>query len=420
MQFDQHQMNAVSRLKSGSILVGGTGSGKSRTALVYYFTKECGGSLELSNRGTYSPMKQPRDLYIITTAAKRDKMEWEQELIPFMLKKGQNKSVNVIIDSWNNIKKYTNACGAFFIFDEQRVVGSGAWAKSFIQISKKNHWILLSATPGDTWSDYIPVFIANGFYKNRTEFVRRHIVYSRFTDYPKIERYLEVGRLERLRSIILIDMKVEKRTTPHRVIVPVNYDEEKYNVIIKDRWNFYEDKPVENASQYTYLSRKVVNSSEDRKEKIKDILKENPKAIIFYSFDYELDILREIAKEMNIYCAEWNGHKHMPVPTYDNWVYLVQYNSGSEGWECISTNVIIFYSLSHSYRMTHQAAGRIDRRNTSYSDLYYYYLKSQAGIDVSIMRCLNSKKDFNESRFFLENTAFAKNTLPLIGEEGVE
>ena len=408
MQFDDHQFNAMNQLKTGSILVGGTGSGKSRTALAYYYIRECGGSLIFNQKGTWSEMTKPRDLYIITTAAKRDKLEWEQEMIPFILYKDKDKTVNhvnVVVDSWNNIQKYVNVCSAFFIFDEQRVVGSGAWSKSFLQIAKKNDWILLSATPGDKWEDYIPVFIANGFYKNRTEFKRRHIVYSRYSNFPKVERYIEEGRLLRLKSLILVDMKVQKKTVPHRVIVPVEYDKEKYKVVIKDRWNPFDEEPIENASQFTYLSRKVVNSDRDRLEKVKEIVKENPKVIIFYNFDYELELLRELGKEMNVYTAEWNSHKHMPVPEYDNWLYLVQYNAGAEGWNCVTTNAIIFYSLSYSYRMTHQAAGRIDRRNTPYTDLYYYYLKSNASIDVSIMKCLLGKKDFNERRFYEEQTS---------------
>ena len=72
----------------------------------------------------------PKDLYIITTAKKRDTLEWEGELSPFLL--STNPDVNlyqnkVVIDSWNNISKYKDITDAFFIFDEQRVVGSGTW-----------------------------------------------------------------------------------------------------------------------------------------------------------------------------------------------------------------------------------------------------------------------------------------------------
>ena len=64
---------ALDRLNNGSILCGDTGSGKSLTALAYYFSKENGGSFE----DEYIPMKDPpQDLYIITTARKRDTLEW--------------------------------------------------------------------------------------------------------------------------------------------------------------------------------------------------------------------------------------------------------------------------------------------------------------------------------------------------------
>ena len=195
VQLDGNQLLALEQLKSGSILCGGVGSGKSRTSLAYFTVKECKGGLN------GEPMKDPKNLYIITTAKKRDSKEWEDEFPPFPF-----DEIDICIDSWNNIGKYADVKDSFFIFDEQRLVGSGAWVKAFLKISKSNHWILLSATPGDTWMDYIPVFIANGFYKNRTEFIRRHVVYSRFAKFPKVDHYVETGRLLRLRKSILVNM----------------------------------------------------------------------------------------------------------------------------------------------------------------------------------------------------------------------
>lgn len=394
MLFDSHQREAVKRLKSGSILVGGTGSGKSRTALVYFFSKECGGKII----DRYEDMKNPKPLYIITTAAKRDKKEWEEELKEFNIE-------NVTIDSWNNIKKYVDVKDSFFIFDEQRVVGSGAWSKSFIKISKSNNWILLSATPGDKWEDYVPVFIANGFYKNRTQFFNRHAVFSRYTDFPKIEKYIEEDHLEKLKASILIQMKVSRDTLPHRINIIFEYDKELYKMVTEKRWDFIEDKPIENASRYTQLQRRIVNSELRRVEKLKEIIQIHNKIIVFYNFDYERDLMIELFEKMKIPFGELNGHVHSEIPNSDSWVYIVQYNAGSEGWNCVETNAIIFYSLSYSYRMMHQAAGRIDRRNTPYKDLYYYYFQSKSSIDQAILKSLEKKKDFNEKKYYEKMTS---------------
>ena len=398
----EHQILAIEQLKSGSILCGGVGSGKSRASLAYFYTKECGGTLDINGKGKFSKMVNPKDLYIITTARKRDTLEWDKECLPFLLSRDSTKNeqnIKVVVDSWNNIQKYTNVCGAFFIFDEQRVVGSGAWVKAFWQIAKKNHWILLSATPGDTWMDYIPVFVANGFYKNRTEFLRRHVIFNRFTKYPKVDRYIEVDRLIKLRKSILVDMNYIRKTVRHDEYIVTSYNAKKYEEVFKDRWNVFEDKPIENASEMCSVARKIVNSDKSRIEATKDLIRQHPKIIIFYNFDYELDILRKIGKSMEIYTSEWNGHKHQPIPHSDNWIYLVQYAAGSEAWNCIETNAIIFYSQNYSYKVMEQSRGRIDRVNTPYSDLYYYHLVSEAPIDKSIRRCLSRKKTFNESRF---------------------
>ena len=393
-----YQMDAVNNMKNGCILNGGVGSGKSRTALYYYF-KEQGGSIN----SEYIPMKKPKDLYIITTARKRDTLEWEGELANFLMSTDQDKNElynnKIVVDSWNNIKKYADVKDAFFIFDEQRVVGYGAWTKSFLKIAKTNDWILLSATPGDTWTDYIPVFIANGFYRNKTEFCREHIVYSRFSKYPKIDRYVNTGRLIRLRNSILIDMDFSRQTIAHHEDVYVNYNINKYREATRTRWDPYKNEPIQQASGLCYVLRRIVNESDSRQVALMEILEKTPRAIIFYNFDYELDILLNLCLEEDVAVAQWNGHKHQPIPDTEKWIYLVQYTAGCEGWNCIKTDTIIFYSQNYSYKVMAQASGRIDRLNTPYTNLYYYHLKSRSGIDLAISKALSQKKQFNEVKW---------------------
>lgn len=391
---------------SGCILNGGVGSGKSRTALYYYFS-QFGGKMDPE----YVPMKNPCDLYIITTAMKRDKLEWDGELVPYLLSTDSETNHydnKVVIDSWNNIKKHVDVEGAFFIFDEQRVVGNGTWVKSFLKIAKSNRWILLSATPGDTWSDYIPVFLANGFYRNRTEFTREHIVYSRFSKYPKVDRYVNTGRLIRLRNKILVDMDFKRKTRSHHEDIFVDYDVQKYKNAGKLRWDPFKDEPIRDAGALCYIWRRIVNEDHSRQDALMDIVSKHDRVIIFYNFDYELEILRAICKLYSTQYerfgeefeyAEWNGHKHQEIPTTKRWLYLVQYTAGCEGWNSTKTDTIVFYSQNYSYKVMEQAAGRIDRLNTPYSDLWYYHLKSRAGIDLAISRALAQKRNFNEGRF---------------------
>lgn len=401
------QMEAVNKLRNGNILVGGVGSGKSRTGLAWWYFKECKGALPVNGIGKTISMKTPKDLFIITTPRKRDELEWEGELVPFRISpKGKHNphGVRVTIDSWNNIKKYINCKDAVFLFDEQRVVGYGTWARSFLKICKNNRWILLSATPGDKWDDYIPVFIANGFYKNKTEFLRKHAVFNRYAKYPKIDRFTEENILLGYRNRILVKMDVDRHTVRHDHIVWVDYNADLVKTTItRNRWNPYKNEPIQDVSQYCAVLKKAIFSDESRLEAVSKITLERDRTIIFYSFDFELENLRKLKGMWNkqgYSYAEWNGHLHQPIPDADRWIYLVQYTSGAEAWNCTKTDTIIFYSQNYSYRTMEQARGRIDRINTKYRDLHYYILKSHSGLDNQIAKALSRKKKFNEAKYF--------------------
>lgn len=391
MILSEHQLLAVEKLHTGSILVGGVGTGKSRTSLLYFYTKVLNGKV--------NPLKPPTywcDLYIITTARKRDTFEWDAECCWFKI---PNKHINVTIDSWNNIEKYKDIKDAFFIFDEQRVVGSGKWSQTFIKISKKNNWILLSATPGDTYMDYVPVLIANGYFKNRSEFIKNHVVYKPFMKYPVIDHFIGSAVLEKYISKILVIMSVQLDIKKHHINIKTQYDKKLYTDILKSRWNPWKEEPISDASGLSQALRRVVNSDISRIKETEKIIDKSFRCIIFYNFDYELDMLREMCENKKYIYAEWNGHKHQIIPDTDSWVYLVHYAAGSEGWNCTLTDTIIFYSQNHSYKMMTQAAGRTERMNTPFRNLFYYHLLSDAYIDKAIEKCLKNKKDFNEHHF---------------------
>lgn len=394
------QMDSIGRMRNGCILCGTVGSGKSRTSLFYYF-KENGGWIDEYGFEFMKP--KPQDLIIITTAQKRNLGEWEEELHHFRMsadpKKNPFYSHKIVIDSWNNIGKYQDITNAFFIFDEDRLTGKGAWVKAFLKIAKHNNWIVLSATPADVWMDFVPIFIANGFYKNRTEFNNRHVKFSRFAKYPKIDGYYNEETLCMYRDMILVDMDFQRKTTRHHEDIFCSYDIAKYRDTMRNRWDCYKNEPIMQASGLCYVLRRIVNSDESRQVALLELLDQHPKAIIFYSFDYELEILKSISYVEGTEIAEYNGHRHDPLPAGDRWVYLVNYASGNAGWNCTTTNCIIFYSQNYSYKIMEQSAGRVDRLNTPYRDLYYYHLRSRSGIDLAISRALKEKKKFNERKF---------------------
>lgn len=384
MELREHQIDAVNKLGNGKVLWGGVGSGKSATVLAYYMKNE-----------------QPKDIYVITTAKKRDSLDWDKEAAKFGIGRNRDATVagTITVDSWNNIGKYIDVEDAFFIFDEQRLVGHGVWVKSFIKIAKKNHWVLLSATPGDNWLDYAPIFIANGFYKNITEFKFKHVLYEPYSKYPKIRMYLDETRLAVLRNDILVEMPYEKHTERILNWMDVDYDKDLFKMVWEDRWNVYEGRPIKDIAELFRVMRKVVNSHPSRLELVKKLMKCHDKLIIFYNFNFELDLLRQLAFQTGVNVAEWNGHRKQPIPDSRKWVYLVQYVAGAEGWNCTETNAVILYSMTYSYKNFEQAQGRIDRLDTPFTDLYYYIFVSNSVIDRAIKQSLNSKHAFNERKF---------------------
>lgn len=405
IQLAPHQLEAIGKMHNGCILKGGVGSGKTRTSLAYFVQKEAKGSLRINGGGDMGKLECPKDIYVITTAKKRDSHDWEGEAHPFLISTDRETSINGIkltVDSWNNVGAYTEVKDAFFIFDEQRLVGSGAWVKAFLKVAKQNRWIMLSATPGDNWMDYIPVFVANGFYKNRTEFIHRHVVYSNFTKFPRVERYVETRHLEQLRQRIVVGMELVRHTTRHIYNVTVRHSEEAFNRVWKARWNIYEERPIRDVAELYRVGRKVVNSDTDRLGVVMQKLEKHKRLIVFYNFDYELEALRTLAQTLRIRVREWNGHKHQPLPEGDEWLYLCQYTAASEAWDCITTDAILFYSLNYSYKVFEQSVGRIDRMNTPYFDLYYYVLRSNTKIDTAIWKAIATKKNFNEKSLVKE------------------
>lgn len=392
-----HQIEALAKMKDGCILWGGVGSGKSRTALAYYALTE-----------------GHEDVYVITTAKKRDSIDWEREAVPFGIGKEREATLYGVltVDSWNNLHKYVDVENAFFIFDEQRLVGKGKWVKSFLKLAKNNRWIMLSATPGDNWMDYVPVFIANGFYRNRTMFKSEHVIYAPYVHYEKVERYVNVGKLVKFRNQILVHMPYDRETVRHPVTIWVDHSEEDMTRVAHGRWNIFDDEPIRDVSQLMHVMRRVANSDPQRIEKVRGLMRAHPRLIVFYNFNYELAMLRELQVHLieegsKTKYAEWNGHKHEEIPSSESWLYAVQYAAGAEGWNCTSTDAMCFYSLPYSYKHWEQAHGRIDRLNTEYTDLYYYTLRSKADIDHAIWRSLKSKRAFQPDHFDMTNAEFA-------------
>lgn len=398
-----HQEKALGEMHDRCVLRGGVGSGKTYTALVYYIRQEA-----------------PRDLVVITTARKRDELDWEADASQLGI--GRDVSVpgrgTITVDSWNNIHKYIDRKDCFFIFDEQRLVGQGVWVKSFLKIARYNRWIMLSATPADTWMDYIPLFVANGFYKNRTEFIRQHVIFSRWSKYPKVERFIGTATLAKRRNQVLVDMPFARHTVRNLETVWCEYNRDIYRQIWRDRWNPYENRPAKDIQEVFRLIRQLINSDPSRLTAVLEAIDSHPKLIVFYNFNYERTLIHGLVQSLtkfesrkipstsmstnpssSITMAEWSGHIHQSIPKTDRWLYIVQYAAGAEAWNCIETDAMLFYSLTYSGKVFEQCQGRIDRINTPFKDLHYYILRSEAPVETGIWDSLMNKKDFNEKDF---------------------
>lgn len=399
----QFQHECVQALRSGKVLAAGVGAGKSIMALYWYVTKCCTVRTSHNANGElFQIMPGSPDLVIITTAKKRDNHEWDDELYRYALHQGENSKkmgrVHVTIDSWNNITKYVDT-SAVFIFDEQRAIGSGAWSKAFVRIARRNPWVMLSATPADTWSDWCPIFVADGFYRNRTEFFRRHAVYSRYTKYPRIDRWIDEDYLNRCRDRVLVTCEVPRET--ERVVHQLTcaYDKETVRKAMKTRWNPETEEPFLNATELCFYLRRVIDTDPTRLSYAAHVVRDHRKVIIFYTLRAELEQILKLEEVTGVPVYQYNGGRHDDLPQGNSWVYAVQFQAGSEGWNCTSCNTVLYWSLPYSYKQAEQAAGRIDRLDTSYKTLNYYIMRSFAPLDLGIIRALRNKENFNASGF---------------------
>lgn len=399
------QKDCVAQLRSGKVLAAGVGAGKSVMALYWYVSTQCRTRRSRNQVGElFRILKGSPDLVVITTAKKRDSGEWSEEFARFALKEGVNHGmggVTVTVDSWNNIGKYVDADrNTVFIFDEQRAIGHGAWSKAFVRIARSHPWIMLSATPADDWKDWCPVMVADGFYRNRTDFFRRHAIYSRYTTYPKITSWYDTHQLEVVRDRILVTCEVPRQTERHDIELGTGYNKTAVKTMMKERVDPETGEPFMNASQLCYAIRKVVNCDPSRMDMARDVFEDHGRVIVFYSLRAELELIHMAAGMAGISeVGAYNGSTHDEVPTGNRWVYAVQYNAGAEGWNCTTCNTILFWDLPYSYRQLEQAKGRIDRLNTPYRNLFYYSMTSNAKIDLAIKRALRLKKDFNAAAF---------------------
>ena len=372
----KYQEEAIQKLHSGSVLYGATGSGKSLTGLAYYM--RCWSHL---------------DLYIITTSKKRNAGEWEEEIAKLGCPPPK------AIDSWNRLKNYRMVSDAFFLFDEHKVGGHGKWAQSMITIAKKNKWILLTATPGDVWDDYASIFIANEFVKNKTTWNEDFCIFDRISKYPKIIGYQREDVLKNMRDAVLVPMEYQSEKVPIPYVIPykVDHEEEAYVLARRKSLRHPEMRAFRNTSAMFAYMRMNLPDKESKIQALADVLKKEPKAIIFYNFTPEKYEIENAARQVNIPFFQYNGQIKDNVPDGDTWVYAVQYTAGAEAWNCITCRTVIFYSMNYSYKVMTQAKGRIDRCNSPFDELhYYYFISPDFEIDQEILNALTRKEKFNE------------------------
>lgn len=380
--FKDYQKRAINQMHNGCILCGGVGAGKSLTSLGYIDKVYPSGTV-----------------YIITPARKRNTGEWFDDI-----RKNDMDETRFVVDSWNNLSKYKDVKDAFFLFDEQKVSGKGTWAKSLIRIAKSNQWILLSATPGDTYDDYATVLIANGFVRNRTTWYDEYCVTKSQPFFHIVDhKNKDVIDMMIRRIFIKMDYQSDKKRIERVIPIQARSAGEEKEILMTHKAPGAQMPFTTFAAAIAYVRMNCYDKSK-KTEALRKIIEKHKKIIVFYNFLSEKLEIERAAIDANVTINFYNGQRHDPIPDTDEWVYGVQYNSGAEAWNCITTNAMVFYSPNYSYKTMEQAHGRIDRVNSPYECLYYYMLLNELNIDNKVMNALSSKKDFNEKMLEEERT----------------
>lgn len=308
------------------------------------------------------------------------------------------------IKSFTKLLKETDLMGAYFVGDEYHKYKNPV-SKRSKQLQKLEHFnkIGLSATPltNDIIMDGMSYLIHAGYYKNKTDFMRKSGLENHKGRFGEITVYNQDGSVNTEMWPYYNTMKQQLSEIMYRPKINIaDYDMpgvEKHINQLDYNEKLYEDmrslayanRQRMFASPIDYAMEAIdrIHRDPQRLEELMKIIKDKDvkQPLIFYHNVCVKDAIVEELEKNNItnYQIISGENNFRDVDIERDAPMLVQYQSGSEGIEMKFSNTSIFYQNQRSYAILEQARGRNVRRGMTH-DINHYYLIADNEVDQEV------------------------------------
>lgn len=294
--------------------------------------------------------------------------------------------------------------------------------KNLIKLTKSSYittTLGLSATPfSNSYIDVAPYLILAGFYKNKSQFLKRHI--KHFDKYfaPITGPGTGIVAKSYFKDPDLITKRFES--------IKVSIDTSQYYPKV-ERFHIKSHLNKDTATQYrqikldykhhinyeypiqarTEQQRLISNHDYEKDLQLLKILqwrkniKQAP-VLIFYQYSSSLaNLLQVLTQSYPLYKIKIiNGNHRLnfeQAPSNPDTIILIQYQAGGEGLDWQWSNLSIFYEAPVQYEKLVQARGRNVRDKSIMKRVYHYELESANTIDSERWNIMKHHKDFTDS-----------------------
>lgn len=282
----------------------------------------------------------------------------------------------------------------------------------FIMKMKPENVILLSGTPvGGKYENLLTQIHLLGWKISKEVFWNQYVEWEwqeldgfwqkKILGYKNVDRLknkLRIHGCDFLKTEEVLDLPKQ-----NDIQIKINSTAE-YKKFHKNSYACIEGEELIGDTTLTKMLRERQLCSWYNKEKLQafqDLLESTEdRVIIFYNFEHENEVLKEIAENLQRSVSVVNG-QIKDLEAYEeksDSVTLIQYQAGAMGLNLQKANKIIYFTPPLGSELFEQSKKRIHRIGQD-RPCFYYYLICKNSIEEKIYQVLEMRKDYTEELF---------------------